>query len=817
MAMLLLYLAMPWVMAQSAPDPANIVSSFLSEYRQVQWPDTILKTTEYLFWSLVTISAVWTFGTLLLRGVDIGEVLGELLRFVVVTGLFYWLLIQAGGENGFVNTIVVSMRRLGGDLVGSNSLQEPANAVANIGLSVFNTVVDQSVNWKDTDTLVGFALATLIVVVLALVAAQVALMLVGAWMLAYGGIFLLGFGGARWTSGIAISYYKHVLAVALSVLALILLLSIGRDFLGALHAQMRGAANFRALAVMLVLAIMLLVLCVKVPGMLFNVVTGAQLGALTATASMAGQAIVVGGGAAWSSVRHMTESSTRSLSKAERETLPVDAVAACRKASGAFAETQSDSVYTPLDYHQYGVGGAVPTQTHGGSVFQSANQPPGGHVYTRDVGAQLKGGMSVAGLQGMTQVNTTAAGATPTAVQPLGAKGGDPAGVTAGEHGSVVPGNDLAGSAPRSVATTDAAPTLADATRGQAAVETQHIQVDTSSVGTTTSGTHGQAEQGSVTDAVRRPTSAETSSVSSTAHSAHLQGRAEESADATRHTGATVVTSTTVGVQSKSHSSASESDRRVGSIGGVTHGSASPESQPSVGVASKSSTDSGSPHLPNSASSSAENGGERSNGAARRNQSQESRASGVVVSASHVEHSPTRERSSSLTSRDASKETSKEPTVGVHRSSGTSQASADQVALLREGNSTHRAAPAVAATDTKPMAQLATGGFRPQIPNRSAASERKVVEAVRKELSKAKPKLKKGQLDQDKTAESNKKGGKTKNQAGKQKNDSKPSRPEGDERGSKSHTLSPDDEVAAFRDRDSGDSGLFGQGDDDVA
>jgi type IV secretion system protein VirB6/type IV secretion system protein TrbL len=37
------------------------------------------------------------------------------------------------------------------------------------------------------------------------------LLLASGWVLAYGGVFFLGFGGSRWTSDLAINYYKTVL------------------------------------------------------------------------------------------------------------------------------------------------------------------------------------------------------------------------------------------------------------------------------------------------------------------------------------------------------------------------------------------------------------------------------------------------------------------------------------------------------------------------------------------------------------------------------------------------------------------------------
>ena len=48
-----------------------------------------------LFWTLVLISMVWTFGMMALRQADIGEFFAEFTRFIIFTGFFFWLLTNA--------------------------------------------------------------------------------------------------------------------------------------------------------------------------------------------------------------------------------------------------------------------------------------------------------------------------------------------------------------------------------------------------------------------------------------------------------------------------------------------------------------------------------------------------------------------------------------------------------------------------------------------------------------------------------------------------------------------------------------------------
>jgi hypothetical protein len=105
------------------------------------------------------------------------------------------------------------------------------------------------------------------------------LMLIAAWLLAYAGIFFLGFGGSRWTSDMAINYYKTVLGVAVQIMTMVLLAGIGNDMLSTFYARMnQNVLNFEELGVMLVFCMALLLLVNRVPPMVGGIITGSGIG-----------------------------------------------------------------------------------------------------------------------------------------------------------------------------------------------------------------------------------------------------------------------------------------------------------------------------------------------------------------------------------------------------------------------------------------------------------------------------------------------------------------------------------------------------------
>ncbi|KTD03998.1 conjugal transfer protein trbL [Legionella geestiana] len=264
------------------------------------WSKTLLDYARYLFWSLALISMVWTYGLMALRQADIQEFLAETVRFFVVVGFFYWLL-----DNGpaIATAIMDSMRKLAANASGIDAHVSPSDIV-DVGFDIVSKAIDNSSIWSPAATTVGLIVAGLILVVLALVSINMLIVLITAWILTYGGIILLGFGGGRWTQDIAIQYYKTVLGIALQAFAMILIIGIGKSFVDQYYAAMAKDILLKEMFVMLVVAILLLVLVNKIPPVLSGIVSGGGsggggglgLGSALGAAGIAGAALASAAG-----------------------------------------------------------------------------------------------------------------------------------------------------------------------------------------------------------------------------------------------------------------------------------------------------------------------------------------------------------------------------------------------------------------------------------------------------------------------------------------------------------------------------------------
>jgi type IV secretion system protein TrbL len=249
----------------------QVVSEFAA--RATSWQSVVMNAAMWLFWTLGTISLVWTGGMMILRKADIGEFFAEFFRFIMFFGFFLWLL-----RNGpaFASSIIQSLQRLGEQASGVSSVTP--SGIVDIGFMIFKQSLVNMSLWSPIDSVIGFVLSLGILLLLATVGVNMLLLFVSSWILMYAGVFFLGFGGSRWTSDMAINYYKTVLGVAVQIFAMVLLVGIGVDLLSSFYAKMnKGTLNFEELGVMLVFCFALLMLINKIPGLLSGVITGAGI------------------------------------------------------------------------------------------------------------------------------------------------------------------------------------------------------------------------------------------------------------------------------------------------------------------------------------------------------------------------------------------------------------------------------------------------------------------------------------------------------------------------------------------------------------
>jgi type IV secretion system protein VirB6/type IV secretion system protein TrbL len=325
------------------------------------WAAIILTHATWLFWTLALISMVWTFGMMALRRADIGEFFAEFVRFTIFTGLFWWLLLNGPR---FGESMIASLRQIGGEATRLGPNLTPSTVV-DIGFDVFFFTLDKFTVRSPIVSFVGVFLGFGVLALLALVAVNMLILLVSGWVLLYGGVFFLGFGGARWTSDLAISYYKTVLGVAASLFAMVLIVGVATSIIDQYYRSMTPDIQVKELAVVMMVAFIMAMLVKSIPPLISGIITGASInqpgsmgfgaGAIVGAAGMAAAAVATGSAAIAAGASNMA-GGTQAL------------MAAYRKAS----ESGSLSGDALID--------AMPFRPSGSSAFGSSNVSDGASV-----------------------------------------------------------------------------------------------------------------------------------------------------------------------------------------------------------------------------------------------------------------------------------------------------------------------------------------------------------------------------------------------------------------------------------------------------
>lgn len=261
------------------------------------WASVITNHASWLFWLLGTISLVWTGGNLLLKQADIREFFAEFTRFIITFGFFLWLL-----RNGpkFAASIIDSLRIIGAQAAGLPRELTPSEPIS----IAFDIITKSSEAYSYTspfDNLAIFIITLLILVCMTVVAANVLLSLVSAWVLTYAGIFVLGFGGSKWTSDIAINYFRNVLGLALKLMTMTLMIGVAMSIMDSFYTELSANTSMKELLVIFVVSVVLMLLIHSVPNIVANLIPGSGVATSSGNVSasaMAGAAMATGGMAA---------------------------------------------------------------------------------------------------------------------------------------------------------------------------------------------------------------------------------------------------------------------------------------------------------------------------------------------------------------------------------------------------------------------------------------------------------------------------------------------------------------------------------------
>lgn len=270
--------------ANAELEHTGVLNEVFSEFKTSasSWSTLFIDIATRLFWTLVTISMVWTFGMMAMRKADLGDFFAEFVRFTCTTGFFWWL-VETGPAKAI--SIIDSLIEVASGASGTGSMAEtltgssvttPSDLI-DIGFILLGGIITESSVFELGEAIVGVTLGLGILFMFTLIAVNYVLLLISGWILVYAGAIYLGFGGSRWTSDIAISYFKAVAGLAVQIMVMLLLVGIGKDMIDRQMTRMSDGTNFNEMAVIFVSVFILFHLVNRVPGMVAGIISGASV------------------------------------------------------------------------------------------------------------------------------------------------------------------------------------------------------------------------------------------------------------------------------------------------------------------------------------------------------------------------------------------------------------------------------------------------------------------------------------------------------------------------------------------------------------
>ena len=246
-----------------------------------QWSGKLYDYAIRLFWLLASIQFVWTFIPLLMKQADFGEIVGELLRFVLVVG-FFLAVMKYSVE--WSSAIVDSFREAAASASGLGRALEPGDMLA-VALDFGRTMVKGISVFSPAKGLLIAVCAILVLACFAFIAAFMFVTLVESYVIINASVLFFGFGGSQWTRDFAIAPMRFTVAIGAKLFVLTLIVGL---IVQSAKQWLAAYANDEAsLMTMVGLALVCCYLTKTIPDLIGGMISGTSMGGGSTIGGMA--------------------------------------------------------------------------------------------------------------------------------------------------------------------------------------------------------------------------------------------------------------------------------------------------------------------------------------------------------------------------------------------------------------------------------------------------------------------------------------------------------------------------------------------------
>ncbi len=334
-----------------------------------------------LFWSLALIQFVWTFFPMVFKHADFGELVGELIRFIMVIGFF---LILLDHSTEWASAIVNSFRQAGAHAAGLPSPElMPGDMFATAvefsrailtGMSVFNP----------SQSIVVALAAIIVLMAFTFIAAFIFVTLVEAYVVINASVLFTAFGASQWTREYTMAVIRYAVSVGAKLFMVTLI--VGLILTVAKKWQLAYTNDEASLVTLVGLSLICAYLTKTIPELIASMISGASSGGGGAIGGMAAAGVA---GAAAAAATIATAGAAAPAAAGALGASGGSAGAATGAggiASGGLASAINSS------FAGGGAGGAASTGASGSGLGSST----GGSSAARSAGAKVGGSASSA-------------------------------------------------------------------------------------------------------------------------------------------------------------------------------------------------------------------------------------------------------------------------------------------------------------------------------------------------------------------------------------------------------------------------------------
>ena len=422
------------LMALDASAEEQVFDTILAKYQSAaaHWQGIMLSAAKSIFWPLALISLSWRLIQRAIDGVDIPGLFREIFWPGFFIGFYYFLLVNGSSIASAILSTFMHLADQGSAVSGMSSLAYSPSGIMSMANEIWWEVLKTSGKGivfsliPGTDSgffanLLGVFVSFGIWVLLAMVAIDVLILLIASWVLLYGGLVILAFGGGFGFGfhQYAINYFRSVIALGLQLLGTGLIVTVGLSVMQTDLIAFKDGFNLQTLMSFLLCAMAMKMVVGSIPPMLAGMING-NVGAL----GPKGEGVI--GGLVGAGVTAATTAVSLGLgaaagAKMKAAQAGLDKVKAAVNARNAMPGAGGGASGTPNSISAAMPGGSEGASSGGSAYAKAMGLNPGGSTYGANVppvtpssgGSSPSAGASASTAPSATsQATPTASGAT---------------------------------------------------------------------------------------------------------------------------------------------------------------------------------------------------------------------------------------------------------------------------------------------------------------------------------------------------------------------------------------------------------------------